>query len=964
MLIFNSKIESPLHLEELLIGRKGIVDAIEKSVRQAISHKQNVHHLLIGTRGSGKTHVLHVLFNRFSTDKTITEKTVIAYMAEEEIGIDSLFSLIIRIFDAFIRWSNNEIEKREWQEKINILKELKAYEREDKAKEFLLGYLKEKKLLLLIENINEVFYAMKSSGQSRFRDFIQQYEKINIISTSQVLFADIQNEDKPFHNFFQITHLDRLSEEETKQLLLTFSRTEGPPELEVHLQSNQGIGQMKSIHFLSGGNHRLVALFYEFLKMDIKSDMADPFLKTLDKLKPYYESFIRYLPPQQQKIIHFLALKHQPQLGSIVAKECFLTPGGTSKQMNELQNKGFVEAHKIGRDNKYELAEPMLRFCIELTDNRDGIIGMLARFITILYSDTEIINRYLKLKYLSPYNCPDGSLKKSHYDEILIYEKAGGENKNDILHLENLIQSIENDSAKNAIVKITMMTREKYTKCPYVSSECPCNLLMDKEESKEKVWKIFIAELIKYSLFEEAFSLVSQVYKDQTNEPGENITIPILFVKGILNSISDKKIIEDYILKLLDLPIDEFSKKLITVLLDCDIRNNKNAIYNLSKEERAILEHLRISETSYRFPPEMLDIRNEFNKDSKDSLYKTLLKKYPTDAFVFNDYAIFLTTIPKLKEAEKYYLKAIELNPQEPEFTDDYGLFLLHKKKNLKLAKKFFLKSIALAPKSLNYWIHYVDLLEDHEENIVEAEKVYKKMIKLFQNSSHVFLHYGILLFYKNDLEKALEILNEATKLDSSDDCAYYYLGKVYSSLGDLNNAVKNFSVSIELDPDFISGYFDRSITFFEMGKYKRTQDDLLQIFSLLSEETIKDGLEDGNHIISYTVLNLLLIGIITSKTKLVTKAELILTSVKLSPEIEWNYRIVSHIKDILVDGKGIPITKTILNSFKKDYDPDYLLPSYGPLLNWLKSDKSKNVSESIRTYLVNLFNEIEKISI
>jgi tetratricopeptide (TPR) repeat protein len=961
MLIFNSKSENPEHLEEMLIGRKLIVDSIENSVNQGLINNQNVQHLLIGTRGSGKTHVMQVLFNRFSSSKIIKEKAIIGYMIEEEIGIDSLFSLIIRIFEAFIRWSPNKEEKIEWRNKIEILKDLKPYEREDKAKEFLLAFLNEKKLLLLIENINEVFSGMKKSGQARLRDFIQQYEKVNIIATSQVLFSDIQNEDKPFHNFFKITHLDRLSEEETKLLLRMFARTEGPPELESHFQTAQGISQMKSIQFLSGGNHRLIALFYEFLKIDIKSDMADPFIKTLDKLKPYYESFIRYLPPQQQKIIHFLALKHKPQLGSVVAKECFLTPGGTSKQMNELQNKGFVEAHRMGRDNKYELAEPMLRFCIELTDNRDGIIGMLARFITILYSDTEIINKYLKLKYLSPFNCPDGNLKKNQYEEILIYEKAGGENKNNIQHLETLIQSIENESAKGALVKITMMSRDKYLNCPYVSESCPCNLLMNKEENREKVWKLFIAELLKYSLFEEAFSLVTQLYKDHSIERGENITIPIIFLRGLIRSGVDKELIEAYVLRLLILPIDEFSKKLISVFLEFDIRNDKNAIFDLSKEERALLEHIRRTGSSYHFPPEMLDIRSEPNGNTKEKLYKQLIRKYPSDPYVLNDYANFLCHKDDEKEAEKYYLKAIELNPKEAEFTDDYGLFLLYNKKRMKLAKKFFLKSIDLEPKSISYWFRYVDFLEDEEENIKETEKVYKKMIRLFPNSSKVFLHYGIQQYYTSDYANALESINKAITINPENNCAYYYRGKLFSSLGNHENSIKDFTRSIELDADNIPAYFDRSIILLEQNKLKESKDDLLKIISLLTIKSIKEGLQNNNEIICVTILNLLIIGILTKNISLINKAEKYFKNVKLPQEVEWNYRIILIMKDTLINNSKIPPLRTLVNSLKKDHIPNKVVTSFGPLLNCLKTDSANNFQQINRDFLIQLLSEIAK---
>lgn len=592
MLIFSPKIESPQHLEELLVGRKDIVNSIEKSVIQATLHDQNIQHLLIGNRGCGKTHLIRVLYNRLSINPDVTRKTIIAYMAEEEIGIDSFFSFLIRIIEALIRWSDSTQEIADWRDKINTLKEIQPQDREETAKNFLISYLGEKKLLILAENIDEIFEGMKKTGQSKLRDFIQLYDKINFIATSQTLFADIQKEDKPFHNFFQIIHLKRLGEGETIELIRKLAETEGGEDIQNHLNTARGNAQIKTIHFLSGGNHRLIVLFFEFLKTDFKSVMSEPFLKTLDKLKPYYESFIRYLPPQQQKIVYFLALKHQPQLGSTIARECFLTPGGTSKQMHELQNKGFVDAYRIGRDSKYELAEPIMRFCIELTYNRDGIIGMFAKYINLLYSDAEIISRYLKLKYLSRNNCKDEKKSLKYREEVLIYEKASDIQNANIKYLESLIEEIDDVALRNALTKIIADKSGIYYSDSLVKENSASYLSMDKDNNNDIIWKMLMAELIKYSLFNEAYKLVEHSYNMPNFMIKENNTLPALLIKGMFSSGASKDKIGEISAKLLSLSLDDLSKKLITVLYKRYFENDKYAIYDLSKEERELLGFL------------------------------------------------------------------------------------------------------------------------------------------------------------------------------------------------------------------------------------------------------------------------------------------------------------------------------------------------------------------------------------
>ena len=48
--------------------------------------------------------------------------------------------------------------------------------------------------------------------------------------------------------------------------------------------------------------------------------VSEVFIKTINDLKPYYETYIRYLPAQQQKILRYIALSRKPQLGVEISK--------------------------------------------------------------------------------------------------------------------------------------------------------------------------------------------------------------------------------------------------------------------------------------------------------------------------------------------------------------------------------------------------------------------------------------------------------------------------------------------------------------------------------------------------------------------------------------------------------------------------------------------------------------------
>ena len=87
-----------------MTGRKDLVDLLEQLVVESATSGNKFQRLIIGTRGSGKTHLLRVLFNRVSGRDDLKDKLKIAYLCEDEYRLASFLDFIIRIFKAFIKW--------------------------------------------------------------------------------------------------------------------------------------------------------------------------------------------------------------------------------------------------------------------------------------------------------------------------------------------------------------------------------------------------------------------------------------------------------------------------------------------------------------------------------------------------------------------------------------------------------------------------------------------------------------------------------------------------------------------------------------------------------------------------------------------------------------------------------------------------------------------------------------------
>ena len=388
-LSFGAKSVKPEILEELLIGRRDDVDFLTKCVGEIANDGINHQLIVVGQRGMGKTHLLRVLYQRsqvFLQEK----KLVIAYFSEEEYGISGYLDFLIRILNAFIRWNDNDRDALNLQ--MDALRETHANRQVDVAESIITEYVGKQPLLILAENFDTILEALGKDGQGKLRSFLYRHNRTSIIATAQALAPDLGREDRPFYNFFTSIYLKKLNYEDSLALLRALAALEKQENVIEHL-NGKGVAQVRAVHDLVKGNHRLLVTFYEFLKADTLATLSKIFIKTLNDLKPYYETFIRYLPPQQQKILYYIALSKMPQNGTEIAKNCFIDQKSLSKQLSELSRRNLIDAITDPADKRnklYDLAEPLLRISIEIGEHKEGISALFIDFLALYYSFDEL----------------------------------------------------------------------------------------------------------------------------------------------------------------------------------------------------------------------------------------------------------------------------------------------------------------------------------------------------------------------------------------------------------------------------------------------------------------------------------------------------------------------------------------------------------------------------------------------
>ncbi len=794
LLSFNAQSVNPIILEKTLTIRKKVVDDIESKCISKTLAGTTYQSLIIAPRGSGKTHIIKVLYHRLKDNNEINKKIIIAYMQEDPIGIANFTDLLLAILNSF----ELDVEKTEFiQNKIYKASLItNKTEQINFIKATLLEIVGKLKIILLIENFNKILKSFGKSEQAKLRDFIHQYNNISIIATSQSLIKVLNDSTYPFYNFFDVKQLEKLNFEQAVELIEAIAKTEENEELLSEISKPQFMSKLKAIYELTAGNHRLLVTFYNFLKAEYKSDLSVTFIKTMNDLKPYYEQFINNLPAQQQKIINYLSSKRKAVKGTEIAQFCFMNINTLSSQTSLLYNMGMIDKKKEGRDAYYELKEPLMRISFEVAQNRNGIAKLFVDFLSNFYESKLIRERYYKYKYGAKFQ--DGEIKAKYMQEakmfelalpieikenIKIYDKILSEVSN-ITELNEKIETLDEEALEEKIMQINNFFK-KYNYTPEKFSELLLGSVSLTIEEKNRVVNALprlnkkqVKELV--DIFEGEKIKFKELMSEYEEDLKKDKIISTVSLKQKILAIKDFKQKFNYSpTKFSNLLLSSFS-------LTIEEKNRVvNALPRLSKDQvHELVEIFELEIVKFTdlfgeelYKQQVLYIKKGIEKPLfNPQILNKIAKKLnaSTNAKTFLYLGIAYRKLKDYKNAIKNYNKAIKLQPENADFYNNLGMTYL-RFNNVEKAFENFKESIKLNPKNtyvkfslLGAYIRINDLEKSKsvfEENISLADD--NLIIEaLHDDILYNIFKYGSTFFMNEFLNFIVNKLNKNKKID------------------------------------------------------------------------------------------------------------------------------------------------------------------------------------------------------
>ncbi len=630
------------------------------------------HFLILGRRGSGKSTLLKRIECEVLNNEFLQKKFVVINFPEEQSGIHRLFDL--------------------WEEVIRILKEQSYYNLPDtdtldipndygEYSRKLFSKIqdaireKNKKLLLLIDNVDNIFSSFKNDAKI-LRETLLNFDDVKIIGGSTKMSEHFWRYDMPFYQFFRIIRLEELSKNEIETLLLHWAKVLNEVEIKNFVNNNPG--QLETVRILTDGLPRTLQFFINLLINRPQQNGYAYIKMIMDRMTPLYQERLGSLPAIEKKIVTKLAFFWEAVSIKDLVKPTKIESKLLSANLKKLSDIGIVEIIKTGKKNHlYRLSERFFNMWIIVTQG-NPVDKRKAKWLTVFLE-----NWYNKqdIKKLISEHLSDLKKGEKNQDHLCMFTKSLAQSK--------YVSFNERDLLIDETLKLETLNFNLKETLPKKSSEILEN----------------IQKFVNKGNYDDALYKANQI-SNEVDGVKEDTIAYIFSEQG--NFIDAEK----YYLKAIK-------------------KDSKNAVYNL-----ALLYHkqmkLNLAEKYYKEAIKYDDIDAIYNLAN---LYKIqnrlgLAEKYYIKAIekekfdAYNNLAVLYDYQKKYDLAEKFYKKAVEKGNVDA----IYNLAVLYEmQEKLKLAEKFYKKAVK---QQNNKALHNLILLYYIKaSNKKEVQELIKKLI-------------------------------------------------------------------------------------------------------------------------------------------------------------------------------------------------------------------------------------------
>lgn len=350
--LFTPSAMSAADLEALTVGRSDLLETLTRRISSSARDGSRPHTLLLGKRGAGKTHTLHVVLGRALSDASVARHVLPVLIAEDSLAIGSYADLLVEIARTISPELGEEARTlRRARDPVGI-------------EAAVIQEAAGRTILLVIENLDRVFDGIGAAGQGSLRAWVETSTAVLIFATTPVLFSGVSSRDYPWYGSFMIETIPDLSVDDAVTLLNQAAQRRQDTTLGMFLQSMRGRERIAAIHRLVGGTPRTWHLLSECADATSLEAVSPAVGALLDRLAPYYQQRLWQLPAGEQRLVVELARSPGPRTVTDLADAVGVSNQSASTALGRLAADHWVTSSKTDEDRRtswYDLTEPLLR---------------------------------------------------------------------------------------------------------------------------------------------------------------------------------------------------------------------------------------------------------------------------------------------------------------------------------------------------------------------------------------------------------------------------------------------------------------------------------------------------------------------------------------------------------------------------------------------------------------------------
>lgn len=352
------------------IARQNTLNYFLGELRNTVADRAARHHLIIAPRGYGKTSLLRRIQIALRTEPEFNTRFIALAFREEQHNVISLDVFWRNCIQSLLEAREDEHADLAEIDALDALWHQHAprsglkREEQDGAPAWTAFDDECRRLgrrpVLLVDNLDALLAGLEHH-QWGLRTVLQQANGPVLIAAASRYPEQLSDHAAPFFDFFRMTTLPRLSDQEVMDCLRTLAIKRGPLGEPVRHLLETDVGRISALNTMAGGNPRTLGVLYTVLEAHMTDDVLAQLSAMLDTFTGWYQARTEELPLQSRAVFDALALNWDPMTAAALATVSGLETTAVSSHLSRLEKMGYVETVALSSTRKsrngYQVAE-------------------------------------------------------------------------------------------------------------------------------------------------------------------------------------------------------------------------------------------------------------------------------------------------------------------------------------------------------------------------------------------------------------------------------------------------------------------------------------------------------------------------------------------------------------------------------------------------------------------------------